>query len=179
MLFSETKIGGVFRIELERREDERGYFARTWSRDDFVHEGLVAEYVQSSVSYNTKARTLRGMHYQAAPRAETKIITCLRGAIYDVAVDLRPHSSTFRQWTATTLSSDALQMLYVPEGCAHGFLTLTPEAVVHYQISEIHSPGCSRGVRWNDPAFAIEWPANPDVISERDAKYPDFQPPEP
>jgi dTDP-4-dehydrorhamnose 3,5-epimerase len=176
MLFSETKIGGVFRIELERREDERGYFARTWSRDDFVHQGLVAEYVQSSVSYNTKARTLRGMHYQAAPRAETKIITCLRGAIYDVAVDLRPRSSTFRQWTATTLSGDALQMLYVPEGCAHGFLTLTPEAVVHYQISEIHSPECSRGVRWNDPAFAIEWPANPNVISERDAQYPDFHP---
>src|ERR1700685_3354390 len=133
MLFSDTDIAGVVRIEIERREDERGYFARTWSRDDFVGRSLVADYVQSSVSYNAKARTLRGMHYQEAPRRETKIVTCLRGVIYDVAVDLRPQSSTYGRWTAATLSGEGLQMLYVPEGCAHGFLTLTPETLVHYQ----------------------------------------------
>ncbi len=176
MLFIQTQIAGVVRIELERREDERGYFARTWSREDFAQRGLVVDYVQSSVSYNAAARTLRGMHYQAAPRAETKIVMCLRGAIYDVAVDLRPGSSTYLQWTAATLSGDKLEMLYIPEGCAHGFLTLTPEAVVHYQIAQVYSPEHSRGVRWDDPAFGIEWPAAPDVISERDARYPDFRP---
>jgi dTDP-4-dehydrorhamnose 3,5-epimerase len=175
MLFSDTNIAGVVRIEIERREDERGYFARTWSRDDFLGRSLVADYVQSSVSYNAKARTLRGMHYQEAPRGETKIVTCLRGVIYDVAVDLRPQSSTYGQWTAATLSGEALQMLYVPEGCAHGFLTLTPETLVHYQISEIYSPEHSRGIRWNDRAFGIEWPSAPDVMSVRDASYPDFR----
>ncbi len=176
MLFCDTKIAGVFRIELERREDDRGYFARTWSREDFAQRGLVVDYIQSSVSYNARARTLRGMHYQAAPRAETKIVTCLRGSIYDVAVDLRPDSATYLQWTAATLSGDTLEMLYIPEGCAHGFLTLTPDALVHYQIAQAYSPEHSRGVRWNDPAFGIDWPAAPDVLSERDARYPDFPP---
>jgi dTDP-4-dehydrorhamnose 3,5-epimerase len=175
MLFYDTKIAGVVRIELERREDERGYFARMGVAPRIRCPGLVADYVESSVSYNAKAQTLRGMHFQEAPRAETKIITCLRAAIYDVAVDLRPQSATYCEWTAVELSGDTLRMLYVPDGCAHGFLTLTPESLVHYRISELYSPEHSRGVRWSDPAFGIEWPAAPVVLSERDAKYPDFR----
>ncbi len=117
------------------------------------------------------------MHYQAIPHAETKIVSCVRGAIYDVALDLRPQSPTFRRWTAVTLTGETLRMLYVPEGCAHGFQTLTPEALVHYQISDGYSPEHSRGVRWDDPAFAIEWPsASERVLSPRDAHYPDFEP---
>jgi dTDP-4-dehydrorhamnose 3,5-epimerase len=177
MRFSETAIAGVFVIELERHEDERGFFARSWSRDDLARHGLRAELAQCSFSYNARAGTLRGMHYQTAPHAETKIVSCVRGAIYDVALDLRPSSSTFRKWTAVTLAADTLRMLYVPEGCAHGFQTVTPEALVHYQISQEYSPEHSRGVRWDDPAFGIAWPpADERILSERDARYPDFEP---
>jgi dTDP-4-dehydrorhamnose 3,5-epimerase len=174
MLFSETRIPGVFQIDIERKEDQRGFFARTWSRAEFAERGLRSEFVQCSVSYNAKLGTLRGMHYQEAPRAEAKVVTCLRGAIFDVALDLRPASPTFCGWTAIELGGDTLRMLYIPEGCAHGFLTLTPETLVHYQISVEYSPEHSRGVRYSDPAFNIEWPFEPSVLSERDCAYPLF-----
>jgi dTDP-4-dehydrorhamnose 3,5-epimerase len=177
MKFTETSLPGVFVIDLERHEDDRGFFARSWCRETLARRGLRADLAQCSYSYNTRSGTLRGMHYQAAPRAETKIVSCVRGAIYDVALDLRPESPTFRKWTAATLTADTLRMLYVPEGCAHGFQTLTPEALVHYQIADEYSPEHSRGVRWNDPAFAIEWPAASErILSGRDAGYPDFVP---
>src|SRR3984957_1888554 len=177
MKFSETAVAGVFVIELERHEDDRGFFARSWCRDDLSRHGLRAELAQCSFSFNARAGTLRGMHYQAAPHGETKIVSCVRGAIYDVALDLPPQSPTFRKWTAATLTGETLRMLYVPEGCAHGFQTLTAEALVHYQISDAYSAEHSRGVRWDDPAFAIDCPpANECVISPRDARYPDFEP---
>ena len=176
MKFSETAIAGVFVIDLERHEDDRGFFARSWSRDELARIGLRSELAQCSFSFNGRAGTLRGMHYQAAPHAETKLVSCVRGAIYDVALDLRPQSPTFRKWTAATLTGETLRMLYVPEGCAHGFQTLTAEALVHYQISDAYSPEHSRGVRWDDPAFGIEWPpASERILSQRDASYPDFE----
>jgi dTDP-4-dehydrorhamnose 3,5-epimerase len=176
MRFTETELAGVFVIDVERHEDNRGFFARSWCRDDLTGRGLRAELAQCSFSYNALPATLRGMHYQAAPHAETKIVSCVRGSIYDVALDLRPQSPTFRRWTAVTLTGETLRMLYVPEGCAHGFQTLTPGALVHYQISSEYSPEHSRGVRWNDPAFGIEWPHSSDrILSPRDASYPDFQ----
>jgi len=161
MLFCDTKIAGVFRIVLERREDDRGYFARTWSREDFARRGLVAQYVESSVSYNARARTLRGMHYQAAPRAETKIVTCLRGAIYDVAVDLRPDSPTYLQWAAATLSGDTLEMLYIPEGCAHGFLTLTRKRSFTIRLRRFIRRSTRRGFAGTTPRSASSGPPHP------------------
>lgn len=175
MLFTETKLGGVWLVDLERHEDERGFFARTWCRDELASRGLVAELAQCSVSFNARAGVLRGMHYQAAPMAETKVVTCLRGAIYDVVLDLRPSSPTYRRWVAAELSETTLRSMYVPEGCAHGFQTLTPGALVHYQISTRHSPQHARGVRWNDPAFGIEWPPADRILSPRDASYGDHR----
>jgi dTDP-4-dehydrorhamnose 3,5-epimerase len=175
MLFRETNVAGVVVIDLDRREDERGFFARTWCREELERRGLCSELAQCSVSFNRERGTLRGMHYQVSPRAEAKVVTCPRGAIYDVALDLRPTSSTFRRWTAVELSGDTLRMLYIPEGCAHGFQTLTAETLVQYQISTSYSSDHARGVRWNDPAFGIEWPEGSPTLSHRDATYPDFQ----
>jgi dTDP-4-dehydrorhamnose 3,5-epimerase len=175
MKFSATEIAGVFVVDLERHEDERGFFARSWCREDLAKHGLNIDLSQCSFSFNARAGTLRGMHYQAAPHAEAKMVSCVRGAIFDVALDLRPGSSTFLKWTAATLTAETLRMLYIPEGCAHGFQTLTPEALVHYQISAGYSPEHARGVRWDDPAFGIEWPsAEARILSPRDAAYPDF-----
>jgi dTDP-4-dehydrorhamnose 3,5-epimerase len=175
MLFHETTLPGVFIIDLERREDERGFFARTWCRDELAERGLRAQLSQCSISYNEHRGTLRGMHYQAAPRAETKIVTCLRGAIYDVVLDLRVGSSTYGRWLSVDLNEHSMRMVYIPEGCAHGFQTITRAALVHYQIADVHSPEHSCGVRWNDPAFAIAWPLETTVISHRDATFPDFR----
>jgi dTDP-4-dehydrorhamnose 3,5-epimerase len=175
MIFHKTPIEGVMVIEVERREDERGFFARTWCSRELAARGLTDHLSQCSVSFNSERGTLRGLHYQAAPHAEAKMVACLRGAIYDVALDLRPGSPTYCGWTAIELSADSLRMLYIPEGCAHGFQTLTPEALVQYQISEAHDPESARGVRWDDPAFGIAWPGGPRTMSERDASYPDFE----
>jgi dTDP-4-dehydrorhamnose 3,5-epimerase len=174
VIFRETKICGIFEIEVERKSDDRGFFARSWCRREFEDQGLNSQLAQCSVSSNNARGTLRGMHYQAAPHAEAKLIRCTQGSIFDVAIDLRPASPTFKQWTSAILTSENHQMLYVPEGCAHGFLTLEDHCEVFYLISEYYAPEVARGVRWDDPAFSIVWPAEVKVISSRDASYPDF-----
>jgi dTDP-4-dehydrorhamnose 3,5-epimerase len=174
--FHETKLAGVFEMRLELHSDERGFFARSWCEKEFGNHGLVNKLVQCSISVNKLKGTLRGVHYQAAPVAETKVVRCTAGAIYDVALDLREESPTFKQWHGTVLSSENRESLYIPVGCAHGFLTLTDESEVFYQMSQSYHPGAGRGVRWNDPAFQIEWPGRVEVISERDRTYPSFEP---
>jgi len=175
MLFEESKIGGVFEVQLERKADERGFFARSWCREEFERAGLNSGLAQCSISYNPRKGTLRGMHYQAPPYAEAKLIRCTGGAIYDVVVDLRAQSPTYRQWAGFTLTADNRAMVYIPEGCAHGFLTLEDESEIFYQISEFYNAESARGVRWDDPAFGIAWPEKPRMMSERDRTYPDFQ----
>lgn len=174
MIFHSTKLPGVFEIHLEPKADERGFFARSWCQKEFESNGLNPRLVQCNVSFNTHKGTLRGMHYQAAPYAEAKLVRCTRGAVYDVALDLRPHSPTFKHWVAAVLSAANRRMLYIPEGCAHGFLTLEDETEVFYQMSKFYNAESGRGVRWNDPAFQIAWPGDVEVISERDRTYPDF-----
>lgn len=174
MLFQETKIAGVFEIHIEPKPDERGFFARTWCRTEFREAGLNPQLAQCSISYNPQIGTLRGMHYQAIPHAEAKLVRCTRGAIFDVAIDLRRRSPTFQNWVGVILSAADRNMIYIPEGCAHGFLTLEEESEVFYQMSEFYCADSARGVRWNDPAFDIRWPAEPRLISERDRNYPDF-----
>jgi dTDP-4-dehydrorhamnose 3,5-epimerase len=175
MLFHPTPIAGVFLLEPEPVRDERGFFARTWCCREFAARGLNPALVQCSISYNHRRGTVRGMHFQAAPGAEAKLVRCLHGVIHDVALDLRPRSPTFRQWYAAELTADNRRMLYVPEGCAHGFQTLTEGAEVFYQISQFHDPASARGVRWDDPAFGIDWPIRTGItISARDRDYPPF-----
>ncbi len=175
MIFAATALPGAFIVEPEPRADERGFFARTFCAREFAAHGLETRIAQCSVSYNPRRATLRGLHYQAAPHAEVKLVRCTRGEIFDVAVDLRPDSPAFRRHFAIVLSADDRRMLYVPQGCAHGFETLTDDCEVLYQNSEFHVPAAARGVRWDDPAFAIPWPLAPAVISERDRTYPDFE----
>jgi len=175
MIFHKTKLPGVFEIHLDPRTDERGFFARSWCQNEFEEHGLNPLTVQCNVSFNARKGTLRGMHDQAAPHAEAKVVRCTGGAIYDVAVDLRRESPTFKQWVGATLTAQNRHMLYVPEGCAHGFLTLEDATEVFYQMSEFYYPELARGVRWNDPEFNIAWPAKVEVISERDRTYPDFE----
>ena len=174
MTFHETKIHGVFEIRLEPRVDERGFFARSWCEKELVDHGLDPKVVQCNLSRNTKKGTLRGMHYQAEPFAETKIVRCTRGAVHDVVLDLRPRSKSFKHWVAVILTEESGNMVYVPDGCAHGFLTLKDGSDVFYQMSEFYNPEAARGVRWNDPAFDIVWPEDVRIISERDRSYPDF-----
>ena len=158
MIFHETKLPGAFEIHLEAKVDERGFFARSWCQKEFEVNNLNPKVVQCSVSFNSRKGTLRGMHYQAPPHAETKVVRCTRGAIYDVVVDLRPDSPTFKDWIAVVLTAEKRNMVYVPEGCGHGFLTLEDETEVFYQMSEFYNPESARGVRWDDPAFQIAWP---------------------
>jgi len=174
MKFTETKLKGAFVIDIERLEDERGFFARTWCSREFSEHGLNSHLVQCSISLNHKRGTLRGMHYQAAPYEEAKLVRCSAGAIYDVIIDLRQDSPTFTQWVAIELSAANGRMLYVPKGFAHGFLTLHDGTEVFYQMSQFFMPDYARGFRWNDPAFAIAWPDAPRVLSPRDRSYPDF-----
>lgn len=175
MNFLETKLPGVFEIELEQLRDDRGFFARTWCQEEFKSHGLNPNLAQCNISFNKRRGTLRGMHFQAPPYAEAKLVRCTRGSMYDVAVDLRPQSPTFKDWTAVVLTDENRRMLYVPEGCAHGFLTLKDETEVLYQISEFYNPESARGVRWDDPAFQIVWPEDVRVISERDRRYVNFE----
>jgi len=173
--FIETKLAGTFIVEQERLEDERGFFARTWCRHEFGEHGLTSALAQCNISRSSRRGTLRGMHYQLAPHREAKLVRCTRGALYDVAVDLRSESPTFRDWVAVELTEDNSRMLYVPEGCAHGFQTLVDNTEVFYQMSESYDPDAARGVRWNDPAFGINWPMNEaPIMSARDAHYADF-----
>jgi len=174
MTFHETKLRWVFEIHLEPKSDERGFFARTWCQKEFAAHGLSPRLVQCNVSFNTRRGTLRGIHYQAAPHAEAKLVRCTKGAIYDVVVDLRPESPTLRGFMAVVLTAKNRRALYVPEGCGHGFLTLEDETEVFYQMSEFYNTESARGVRWDDPAFQIAWPEKVEVISERDRSYPNF-----
>ena len=176
MTFHQTKLPGIFEIHLEPQPDERGFFARSWCQRQFEEQGLNPRLAQCNVSFNTRKGTLRGMHYQMAPYSETKIVRCTHGAIYDVVLDLRPQSPTFKQWIALILTGANWNMVYIPEGCAHGFLTLEDQTEVFYQMSEFYHPDAARGVRWDDPAFQIAWPAEVEVISDRDCSYPDFEP---
>jgi dTDP-4-dehydrorhamnose 3,5-epimerase len=175
MIFHETKLPGVYEIHLEPKADERGFFARCWCQEEFESNGLSPKIVQCSVSLNVRKGTLRGLHYQTAPFSETKVVRCTRGAIYDVVLDLRPESPTFKDWIAVVLTAANRNMVYVPEGCGHGFLTLEDDTEVFYQISQSYSAESSTGVRWNDPAFKIAWRGEAVVISERDRTFPDFE----
>lgn len=174
MKFHQTELQGAYRIELDKLEDSRGFFARFWCQKEFEQHNLVSTVVQANTSFNTRAGTLRGMHYQAAPYEETKLVRCSRGGIYDVIVDLRPDSLTFKRWTAVELTADNYNMLYVPAGFAHGFITLEDNTEVTYLVSEAYTPGAERGLRWNDPVFGIVWSRPVEVISEKDAGWPDF-----
>jgi dTDP-4-dehydrorhamnose 3,5-epimerase len=176
VIFTETPLRGAFVIEPELLEDARGFFARTWCGRELEARGLVTRIAQCSTSFNKKKGTLRGMHYQAAPFAETKIVRCTRGSLYDVIIDLRPGSATLRQHFAVVLTAENRKMLYVPAGFAHGFQTLEDDTEVLYQISEFYSSAHARGVRWDDPAFGIRWPADERTIVDRDRTYPDFRP---
>jgi dTDP-4-dehydrorhamnose 3,5-epimerase len=174
VIFRETAIAGAFAVEPERQVDLRGAFARTWCVEEFGRHGLDTKHAQSSISTNTRRGTLRGMHYAASPHTETKIVRCVRGAIYDVLLDLRVGSPTYRRWCAERLTADNGVALYVPELVAHGFQTLEDSSDVYYQISEFYDAASARGVRWDDPAFGIAWPEGPRILSERDRTYPDF-----
>lgn len=176
MRFTETELPGAFVIELERREDERGFFARAWCEQEFAENGLDTRISQSNLSYNQRAGTLRGMHYQAPPHAEVKLVRCTRGAVYDVIVDLRPASSTYMRWIGVELSAENGRALYVPEGFAHGYQTLADDTETYYQVSAPYAPTAERGVRWDDPAFGIDWPPADDrVISTKDRAWPDYR----
>jgi len=175
MRFTETTLPGAYIIELDTFEDERGYFARTFCQKEFNGMGLQDAFVQSNISYNNKKGTLRGMHYQAEPFGEVKVVSCMTGEIYDVIIDLRPESNTYCKWFSVLLSAKNGRALYVPKGFAHGFQTLRDNSVVHYQMGEFYHPESARGIRWNDPLFRITWPLQVKTISEKDNSYPDFR----
>ena len=174
--FTATAVAGAWLVDLEKREDERGFFARSWCRDEFTRQGLNPNLAQANVAFTGAAGTLRGLHYQVAPHEEAKLVRCTAGAIFDVLVDLRRTSPTFKRWVGAELTAANRQMLYIPEGCAHGYLTLQPESETFYLVSAPYHGAAERGVRWNDPAFAIQWPLQPTLISAKDLAYPDFAP---
>jgi dTDP-4-dehydrorhamnose 3,5-epimerase len=172
MLFTKTSLSGAYLVDPERHTDSRGYFARTWCQDEFAQMGLNPHLVQCSTSFNLKAGTLRGMHYQVAPFAETKLVRCTRGAIFDVIVDLRPGSPTYANWLSVELNQENQRAIYIPENFAHGFQTLVDNAEVFYQMSEFYHPECSRGFCWDDPIFQISWPeVDHRTVSEKDQSY--------
>ena len=174
MIFTETRLKGAYIIELERREDDRGFFARSWCQKEFQAHNLNPAIVQCNISFNRLKGTLRGMHYQAPPFDESKLVRCTAGALYDVIIDLRRDSATYKQHVGEVLSGANYKMLYVPEGFAHGFQTLEDNTEIFYQMSEFYSPEHARGVRYNDPAFGIKWMIGDPVIVARDREYPDF-----
>jgi len=176
--FSETALPGAWLVDVEPAEDERGGFARTYCEREFAARGLITRFPQCNVSYNRRAGTLRGLHYQVPPHAEVKLVRCTAGAIADVIVDLRGGSPTRLKWLAVELSARTRRALYVPEGFAHGFITLEDDTEVFYQIGAFYEPAAARGIRWDDPLFAIGWPRRPAVIAPRDASYPDARPDE-
>lgn len=175
MIFKPLALAGACLVELEAIADDRGFFARSWCLKTFEESGLNSNLVQCNVSFNKKRGTLRGLHYQATPHAEVKLVRCTRGKIWDVIVDLRTASPTFKRWEAVELTPENLKMLYIPEGFAHGFQTLVDDTEVSYQMSEYYHPECSRGVRYDDPAFAIDWPPMEQIISKRDLNYEPFR----
>ncbi|HSG47747.1 MAG TPA: dTDP-4-dehydrorhamnose 3,5-epimerase [Longimicrobiales bacterium] len=174
MRFTATRVAGVFVVDLEKRVDDRGYFARTWCREEIEAQGLDATVVQINTGFSHLAGTVRGMHLQAPPDAEIKFVRCTRGRVFDVALDLRPDSRTYCQWVGVELGADDGRMLWIPEGCAHGYQTLEPGSELLYTTSVPYAPASARGVRWDDPAFGIQWPLPVTSISEADATWPDF-----
>ncbi len=175
MIFLALPLKGAFLVKLEKSEDSRGFFARSWCKNEFETAGLNTALVQCSISFNKKKKTLRGMHYQAAPYEEVKLVRCTMGAIYDVIIDLRKSSNTFKSWYAIELSAKNHKMLYIPEGFAHGYLTLEDNSEIFYQMSGFYHSECARGVRWDDPVFNIKWPEKNVIIADRDLKYLDFK----
>ncbi len=176
MIFLPTTLPGPFVIEPERQFDERGYFVRTWCRREFESAGLQADFVQCSVSHSMRNRTLRGMHWQATPHEEAKLVRCTRGAIWDAIIDVRPASPTYTKYFAVELTAESGRALYIPAGFAHGFVTLEDGSEVLYHMTNYYEPSAARGVRWNDPAFAVPWPVGEPILHPRDANYPDFVP---
>jgi dTDP-4-dehydrorhamnose 3,5-epimerase len=174
MIFTETKLKGAFLIDVEYHEDERGFFGRVWSKKELEEHGLNPTLTQASVSYTKQARTIRGLHYQAEPFAECKTIRCTAGAIFDVIIDVRPDSATFKQWVGNELTGTNLRTIYVPTGFAHGFMSLEDHTYVHYLSSQDFSPGAEKGIVFNDPMFSIDWPFQPSVISSKDRMRPFF-----
>ncbi len=175
MIFVDTKLRGAYLIELEKLEEERGFFARTFCRTEFEAHGLNPDVAQCSISFNSRKGILRGMHYQVAPHQEAKLVRCTAGAIYDVIIDLRPDSATYCQWLGVELSAHNHRSLYIPEDFAHGFQVLADKTIVFYQMSDFYHPESARGARWDDPAFGIEWPLRDPILSKRDRTYPLFQ----
>lgn len=176
MIFTETKLRGAYLLDLEKREDSRGFFARAWDQKEFEDHGLNPTVVQCNLSFNKKGGTTRGMHYQAAPYEEAKLVRCTRGSIFDAIVDLRPDSVTFMQWVGFELTSENRRMLYVPEGFAHGYQTLEDDTETFYQVSEWYKPEAERGIRWDDPAMGIAWPDTESrEISDNDMSWPAFE----
>ncbi|MBI4130383.1 dTDP-4-dehydrorhamnose 3,5-epimerase [Candidatus Roizmanbacteria bacterium] len=175
MIFTKTKLSGAYTIDFEKREDNRGFFARSYCEHEFADQGITFRVVQGNTSMSKQKGTMRGMHYQEKPYEEDKLIRCTKGAIYDVIIDLRPDSKTYKQWIGVELSADNYHMLYVPKGCAHGFLTLAPDTEVTYLVSEFYTPSAEHGIRYNDPAFMIQWPDKIQVVSKKDASFPDFK----
>lgn len=176
MIFKPTPIAGAWSISLEVQADARGFFARSFCEHEFAAHGLVRRFVQCNLSYNTRRGTLRGLHFQRQPGSEVKIVRCIRGAAYDVVLDLRPKSATYRRWAAFELTSENRDCVYIPDGCAHGFQTLYDGTELFYHMSEFYAPELSDGVRWNDPAFGVDWPLPDPILSDRDRNYPDYRP---
>ena len=174
MQFKETKLSGAYIIDLDTLEDERGFFARAFCQKEFEENGLKSNIAQCNLSFNHKKGTLRGMHYQVKPYEEVKMVRCTQGKILDVIIDLRKDSATYKKWVGVELSAENNSMLYVPEGFAHGYQTLEDNSVVYYQVTEFYQPGSERGIRWNDPAFNIDWPLEISVISDKDNSHPDY-----
>lgn len=175
MRFTETPLSGTYLIDLEKKEDERGFFARSFCREEFAQKGIETSFVQANNSLSAHKGTLRGLHYQLEPASETKLVRCIKGSLFDVVLDLRKESPSFGKWFGAILSEDNRTMLTVPRGCAHGFITLTDNCEIFYLVSNFYSKELERGIRWNDPTFNIQWPISPVVISERDQNHPHFK----
>ncbi len=176
MIFNKTPLPGAYIIDLEKKGDDRGFFARVFCKQEFKQHELETEFVQINNSLSAKKGTLRGMHYQLDPHAEVKVVRCIKGRLWDVILDIRPNSPTFGQWFGAELSAENRRMMYVPKGFAHGFITLEDDTEAFYLVSAYYAPEFERGIRWNDPKFNIQWPIEPQVISDKDRNHPDFDP---
>jgi dTDP-4-dehydrorhamnose 3,5-epimerase len=174
VIFTPTKIPGAYIVDVERKEDARGFNARSWDMKEFTKLGLLDRIAQTNILYNGTAGTLRGMHYQAPPRAENKLFRCVRGAVFDAVIDMRPDSGAYLEWITVELTAENYRQLHIPEGCAQGFQTLEDDTELAYQVSEFYSPEFERGIRYDDPAFGIPWPMKPTVISDKDKNWPDL-----
>jgi dTDP-4-dehydrorhamnose 3,5-epimerase len=175
MIFNKTRLEGAYIVEMEKHEDERGFFSRSWCKNEFEDHGLNSRLVQANIGFSLKRGTLRGLHYQMPPYEEVKVVRCTMGAIYDVIVDLRPDSQTYKQWLSVELNCDNRKMLYVPEGFAQGYITLIDNTEMYYHTSQFYAPKSARGIRYDDPSFSIDWPIKVAVISEADKNWPNYE----